>query len=114
VVVEAATPLALSHLFGEGGGVMLALGDHNPAPGIVTSLDPLIELAPSDCSGATSTSRESVGTLATAPGASAVGSTLGSTARGSSTPFFLVADRPTPRKSAIPLLRDAFRLSSAH
>jgi hypothetical protein len=51
VVVEAATPLALSHLFGEGGGVMLALGDHNPAPGIVTSLDPLIELAPSDCSG---------------------------------------------------------------
>jgi hypothetical protein len=26
-------------------------GDHNPAPGIVTSLDPLFELAPSDCGG---------------------------------------------------------------
>ena len=51
VVVEAATPLALSHEFGEGGGVMLALGDHAPAPGKVTSLDPLIELAPSECEG---------------------------------------------------------------
>jgi hypothetical protein len=51
VVVEAAAPLALSHEFGEGGGVMLALGDHNPAPSIVTSLDPLIELAPSECGG---------------------------------------------------------------
>jgi hypothetical protein len=51
VVVAAAVPLTLSHLFGEGGGVMLALGDHNPAPGIVTSLDPLFELAPSDCGG---------------------------------------------------------------
>lgn len=49
VIVEAATPLALSHEFGEGGGVMLALGDHDPAPHRVTSLDPLIELAPSDC-----------------------------------------------------------------
>jgi hypothetical protein len=51
VVVEAATPLALSHEFGEGGGVMLALGDHDPAPRKVTSLDPLIELAPSECGG---------------------------------------------------------------
>ncbi len=49
VVVEAAAPLGLSQEFGEGGGVMLALGDHNPAPGKVTSLDPLIELAPEDC-----------------------------------------------------------------
>jgi hypothetical protein len=51
VVVEAAGPLALSDEFGEGGGVMLALGDHHPAPAKVTSLDPLIELAPSDCGG---------------------------------------------------------------
>jgi hypothetical protein len=51
VVVEAATPLALSHEFGEGGGVMLAFGDGDPAPARVTSLDPLIELAPGDCGG---------------------------------------------------------------
>jgi hypothetical protein len=48
-VVEAKAPLALSHEFGEGGGVMLALGDDNPVPARVTSLDPLIELAPGDC-----------------------------------------------------------------
>lgn len=50
-VVEAATPLALSHEFG--GGVMLALGDGHPAPAKVTSLDPLIELAPGYCGGRT-------------------------------------------------------------
>lgn len=48
-VVDATAPLALSHEFGEGGGVMLALGDGDPAPAKVTSLDPLIELAPGDC-----------------------------------------------------------------
>jgi hypothetical protein len=49
VVVETKPPVELSHDFGEGGGVMLALGDHNPDPGKVTNLDPLIELAPEDC-----------------------------------------------------------------
>lgn len=49
VVVETKPPLELSHDFGEGGGVMLALGDGDPAPARVTSLDPLIELAPEDC-----------------------------------------------------------------
>jgi hypothetical protein len=48
-VVEALAPLALSHEFGEGGGVMLALGDLVPAENTVSSLDPLIELAPTDC-----------------------------------------------------------------
>lgn len=32
VVVDAAAPLALSHEFGEGGGVQLAIGDRNPRP----------------------------------------------------------------------------------
>jgi hypothetical protein len=49
VIVEAARPLALSDEFGEGGGVQLALADHHPAPDTVTTLDPLILLAPSDC-----------------------------------------------------------------
>jgi hypothetical protein len=48
-VIEAEPPLALSHEFGEGGGVMLALGDLRPEPDIASSLDPLIELAPADC-----------------------------------------------------------------
>jgi hypothetical protein len=32
VVVDASPPLALSHEFGEGGGVQLAIGDRNPRP----------------------------------------------------------------------------------
>ena len=32
VVVDANAPLALSHEFGEGGGVQLAIGDRNPRP----------------------------------------------------------------------------------
>jgi hypothetical protein len=47
-VVEAAAPLALSHEFGEGGGVMLALGDGDPAP--ATGMGRIL-LAPVDCTG---------------------------------------------------------------
>lgn len=35
VVVTASAPLALSHEFGEGGGVQLAIGDRDPRPGQV-------------------------------------------------------------------------------
>jgi hypothetical protein len=49
-VVATSSPLALSHEFGEGGGVQLAFGDHLPAPDRVSSLAPLIELAPGGCS----------------------------------------------------------------
>jgi hypothetical protein len=48
-VVEASSPLALSHDFGEGGGVQLAFGDRIPAADTVSSLAPLIELAPGGC-----------------------------------------------------------------
>jgi hypothetical protein len=48
-VVEALPPLELSHGFGEGGGVQLALGDLVPAENTVSSLDPLILLAPGNC-----------------------------------------------------------------
>jgi hypothetical protein len=49
-VVKAVPPLALSREFGEGGGVQLAFGDHIPAADTVSSLAPLIELAPGGCS----------------------------------------------------------------
>jgi hypothetical protein len=45
-VVEALPPLGLSDEFGEGGGSMLAFGDLEPKPNVVSSLEPLIELAP--------------------------------------------------------------------
>jgi hypothetical protein len=48
-VVEALAPLELSHDFGEGGGVQLALGDLAPDPEVVSSLEPLILLAPGGC-----------------------------------------------------------------
>jgi hypothetical protein len=48
-VIEAVPPLALSREFGEGGGVQLALGDLAPKPAVVSSLDPLILLAPGGC-----------------------------------------------------------------
>jgi hypothetical protein len=48
-VVEALPPLALSHESGEGGGVMLSIGDLAPEPNR-TSLDPLIEIRPEGCS----------------------------------------------------------------
>jgi hypothetical protein len=47
-VVQALPPLALSHEFGEGGGVMLAIGDLAPEPNR-SSLDPTIFLAPGQC-----------------------------------------------------------------
>jgi hypothetical protein len=47
--VRALSPLALSHEFGEGGGVQLAFGDNAPTPQAVSSLDPLVVLAPTDC-----------------------------------------------------------------
>jgi hypothetical protein len=49
VVVETARPHTLSDQFGEGGGVQLAFGDGDPAPSRVTTLDPLIIVAPVDC-----------------------------------------------------------------
>lgn len=49
-VVEALPPLELSHIFGEGGGVMLALGDLEPKANVVSSLEPLIEIADGACS----------------------------------------------------------------
>jgi hypothetical protein len=42
--------IALSHEFGESGGVQLAFGDHTPAADTVSSLAPLIDLAPGGCS----------------------------------------------------------------
>jgi hypothetical protein len=49
-VVKAVPPLGLSHEFGEGGGVQLAFGDHLPDRDAVSSLAPLIEVAPGGCS----------------------------------------------------------------
>jgi hypothetical protein len=45
-VVEALPPLGLSDEFGEGGGVQLAFADLDPKPNVVSSLDPMIEVAP--------------------------------------------------------------------
>jgi hypothetical protein len=45
-VVTAKGPLVLSSAYGEGGGAMLAFGDGIPASQMVSSLDPLIEVAP--------------------------------------------------------------------
>jgi hypothetical protein len=49
-VISASGPLVLSNDFGEGGGAMLAFGDRVPAPQVVSSLAPLIEMAPGGCS----------------------------------------------------------------
>jgi hypothetical protein len=49
VALDPLPPLALAREFGEGGGPQLALGDLDPDPQRVSSLDPMIVLRPSDC-----------------------------------------------------------------
>jgi hypothetical protein len=48
-VIVATGPFVLSNEYGEGGGAMLAFGDRTPDPQTVSSLDPLIEMAPTRC-----------------------------------------------------------------
>jgi hypothetical protein len=48
-VILATGPLVLSNDYGEGGGAMLAFGDSIPDSQTVSSLDPLIEIAPTGC-----------------------------------------------------------------
>ena len=48
-VILATGPLVLSNEYGEGGGAMLAFGDSIPDSQSVSSLDPLIEIAPTRC-----------------------------------------------------------------